>query len=95
MGPARPVAGRTFTSDRHGEFSLTPSLKNASDARENAPSGARPTKTAPGYVERRKVEKTFARLGSFRRLLTRHERYLYTFRALVLLAFVLVLLKRF
>jgi transposase len=55
----------------------------------------RPVKAGPGYAERWKVERTFAWLGSFRRLLTRHERYLHTFRAFFLIAFVLVLLRRF
>ena len=50
-------------------------------------------KDGPGYAERWKVERTFAWLGSFRRLLTRHERYLHTFRTFFLIAFVLVLLR--
>ena len=54
----------------------------------------RPVKAGQGYAERWKVEHTFAWLGSFRRLLTRHERYLHTFRAFFLIAFVLVLMRR-
>jgi hypothetical protein len=42
-----------------------------------------------------KVERTFAWLGNFRRLLVRHERYLSTFRAFFLTAFNLMSLKRF
>lgn len=49
-------------------------------------------KAGPGYPERWKVERTFAWLGNFRRLLVRHERLLITF---FLIAFVLVLLRRF
>jgi transposase len=41
------------------------------------------------------VERTFAWLGNFRRLLVRHERYLSTFRGFCLIAFVLVLLRYF
>ena len=52
-------------------------------------------KAGPGYAERRKVERTFAWLGNFRRLLVRHERYLSTFRGFCLIAFVLVLLRYF
>ncbi len=48
----------------------------------------------PGYEERWKVERTFAWLGNFRRLLVRHERCLSTFRAFFLIAFILVSLKR-
>jgi transposase len=47
-----------------------------------------------GYGERWKVERTFAWLSSFRRLLVRHERYLSTFRAFFLVAFILVSLRR-
>ena len=54
----------------------------------------RPTKAGPGYAERWKVERTFAWLGNFRRLLVRHERLLSTFRAFFLIALILVLLKR-
>jgi transposase len=48
----------------------------------------------PSYGERWKVERTFAWLGSFRRLLVRHERYLSIFRAFVLVTFILVVLRR-
>ncbi|MBA3472167.1 MAG: transposase [Rubrobacter sp.] len=47
------------------------------------------------YEEIWKVERTFAWLGSFRRLLVRHERYLFTFRAFFLIAFVRMSLRRF
>jgi anti-sigma-K factor RskA len=50
--------------------------------------------TGPGYAERWKVERTFAWLGNFRRLLARHERYLSAFRALYLVAFIVISLRR-
>ena len=40
------------------------------------PKLGRPVKAGPGYAQRWKVERTFAWLGTFRRLLVRHERYL-------------------
>ena len=52
-------------------------------------------KGGPGYAERWKVERTFAWLGNFRRLLVRQERYLFTFRAFLLVAFILVSLRYF
>jgi transposase len=52
-------------------------------------------KVGPSYAERWKVERTFAWLGSFRRLLVRHERYLSTFRVFFLIAFILLSLRRF
>lgn len=54
----------------------------------------RPVKVGESYEERWKVERTFAWLGSFRRLLVRHERYLCTFRAFFLVAFILMSLRR-
>jgi hypothetical protein len=45
------------------------------------------------YAERWKVERAFAWLGNFRRLLVRHERYLFTFRAFLLVALILVSLR--
>ena len=50
-------------------------------------------KAGPGYTERWKVERTFAWLGNYRRLLVRYERYLSMFRAFFVITFVLVLLK--
>ena len=51
-------------------------------------------KAGPGYAERWKVERTFAWLGTFRRMLVRHERYLSAFRAFFLVALVLMSLRR-
>jgi transposase len=51
-------------------------------------------RAGPGYAERWKVERTFAWLGTFRRLLVRHERYLSVFRAFLLVAFILMSLRR-
>ena len=51
-------------------------------------------KAGPGYAERWKVERTFVWLGTFRRLLVRHERYLSVFRAFILVAFILMSLRR-
>jgi transposase len=59
------------------------------------PKRGRPMKAGPGYAERWKVERTFAWLGNFRRLLVRHERYICTFRAFFLVAFILVSLRQF
>ena len=59
------------------------------------PKKGRPVKVGSGYQERWKVERTFAWLGNFRRLLVRHERHLCTFRAFFLVAFILVSLRQF
>lgn len=59
------------------------------------PKRGRPITAGPGYGERWKVERTFAWCGNFRRLLVRHERYLTTFRAFFLVAFIIITLRTF
>ena len=55
----------------------------------------RPVKGGLDYSVRWKVEKTFAWLGNFRRLIVRHERYLSTFRAFFLVALIRILMRYF
>ena len=62
--------------------------------RKRSKRGRPVAEAGPGYGEHWKVERTFAWLGSFRRLLVRHERCLAIFRAFVLVTFILVALRR-
>ena len=73
---------------------IKPTISAYERRRRNRPRRGRPVKASPGYAERWKVERTFAWLGNFRRLLVRYERYLSTFRAFFLIALILVSLKR-
>ncbi len=54
-----------------------------------------PVRVGPGYRERWKVERLFAWLGQFRRLVVRHERLVEVFRGFVLVAFILICLRQF
>ena len=74
---------------------IKPTIPSYLRRARNRPKRGRPVKVGPGYAERWKVERTFAWLGNFRRLLVRHERYLFTFRAFLLVAFILVSLRCF
>jgi transposase len=47
-----------------------------------------------GYRERWKVERTYAWLGNFRRLVVRYERLSHIYLAFVLIAFILICLDR-
>jgi len=47
------------------------------------------------YRRRWKIERTFSWLGSYRRLLVRHEFYSFVFAAFIKLACLLILVKRF
>ncbi len=74
---------------------IKPTIPHYERRERNRPKRGRPVAEAsPGCGERWKVERTFAWLGSFRRLLVRHERCLSIFRAFVLVAFILVSLRR-
>jgi len=55
----------------------------------------RPIEVGPHYAERWKVERLFSWLGNFRRLLVRQDRYPSIFRALVLVAFIVICLRQF
>jgi transposase len=53
-----------------------------------------PKPNLEGYRRRWVVERTFAWLGAYRRVLTRHERLAHVYHAFVLLAFILICLTR-
>ena len=74
---------------------IKPTIPSYLRRERKRPKRGRPVKVGPGYTERWKVERTFAWLGNFRRLLVRHERYLFTFRAFLLVAFILLSLRCF
>ena len=97
--PEELVADKAYDSKSFRRWLRSKGIKPTIPAYERRarkwPKRGRPVKAGPGYAERWKVERTFAWLGNFRRLLARHERYLSTFRAFFLIAFVLVLLRRF
>ncbi len=95
--PKELVADKAYDSERFRRWLRSKNIKPTIPLYERRvrkrPKLGRPAKVGLGYKERWKVERTFAWLGNFRRLLVRHERYLSTFRAFFLIAFVLVLLR--
>ncbi len=97
--PKELVADRAYDSKRFREWLRSKGIKPAIPTYERRarkrPKRGRPVKAGAGYLERWKVERTFAWLGNFRRLLVRHERYLSTFRAFFLTTFILMSLKCF
>jgi transposase len=96
--PKELVADKAYDSKAFRQWLRSKGIKPGIPPYERRPRKrprrGRPTKAGPGYAERWKVERTFAWLGNFRRLLVRHERCLSTFRAFFLIAFILVSLKR-
>jgi transposase len=96
--PEELVADKAYDSKRFRRWlrlkEIKPTIPPYERRARKLPELGRPVKVGPGYAERWKVERTFAWLGNFRRLLVRHERYLSTFRAFFLIAFILMLLKR-
>jgi transposase len=97
--PKELVADRAYDSRRFSKWlrskSIKPTIPPYERRERKRPKRGRPVEIGPGYSERWKVERTFAWLGNFRRLLVRHERYLATFRGFCLIAFILVLLRYF
>jgi transposase len=97
--PEELVADRAYDSKRFRRWlrsrGIKPTIPPYLRRKRKRPKRGRPVKGGPGYAERWKVERTFAWLGNFRRLLVRQERYLFTFRAFLLVAFILVSLRYF
>jgi transposase len=93
------VTDKAYDSKRFRQWlrskGIKPTIPSYERGARKRPKRGHPVKVGVGYQERWMVERTFAWLGSFRRLLVRHERYLSTFRAFFLLAFVLISLRRF
>ncbi len=97
--PKELVADKAYDSKRLRHWlrskGIKPTIPPYERRTRKLPKRGRPMKAGPGYVERWKVERTFAWLGNFRRLLVPHERYICTFRAFFLVAIILVSLRQF
>ena len=97
--PAELVTDRAYDSKPFRRWlrsrGIKPTIPSYLRRARKRPKRERSVKVGTGYAERWKVERTFAWLGNFRRLLVRHERYLFTFRAFLLIAFMLVSLRFF
>lgn len=94
--PERLILDRAFDSDKfrdrlaaRGIDPIVPYRKRAVSMKYN--DGRKQRR----YKRRWKVERTFAWLGNFRRLLVRHERKHWIWRAFVHLACVLIALRQF
>ncbi len=97
--PNELVADKAYDSKRFREWlrsrKIKPTIPSYQRRTRKWPKRGRPRQVGVGYEERWKVERTFAWLGSFRRLLMRHERYLSIFRAFLLVALILLSLRCF
>ena len=95
--PEELVADKAYDSKRFRQWlrskGIKPTIPPYERRARKRPRRGRPVNVGPGYAERWRVERTFAWLGNFRRLLVRHERHLSTFRAFFVIAFVLVLFR--
>ena len=97
--PEELVADKAYDSKRFREWLRSKGIKPTIPpyerrVRKRSKRG-RPVKVGLDYSDRWKVERTFAWLGNFRRLLVRHERYLSTFRAFFLVALILISMRYF
>lgn len=103
-GPGRPkqrprelVADKAYDSRSFRGWlrgrGIKPTIPSYERRERKRPRRGRPVKAGPGYAERWKVERTFAWLSNFRRLLVRHERYLSNFWAFFLVTFIILSLR--
>lgn len=96
--PREVVADRAYDSRAFREWLREKGIKPTIppiERRRERPKRGRPVQVGPGYRERWKVERLFAWLGQYRRLVVRHERLLEVFRGFVLVAFILICLRQF
>jgi transposase len=97
--PRELVADKAYDSKQFRQWlrrrGIKPTIPPNKRRPRRRPKRGRPIVAGPGYRERWKVERTFAWCGNFRRLLVRHERYLATFRAFFLIAFIIISLRHF
>ncbi len=96
--PQELVADRAYDSQAFREWlrkkGIRPTIPPIERKRKR-PKRRRAAQVGPGYRERWKVERLFAWLGQYRRLVVRHERLLEVFRGFVLVAFILICLRHF
>jgi len=97
--PKKLVADKAYDSKHLRRWlrslKIKPTIPPYQHRKRKRPKRGRPLRVGPGRSERWKVERTFAWLGSFRRLLVRQERYPSILRAFFLVAFIIISLRRF
>ena len=96
--PKELVADKAYDSQHLRRWlrslKIKPTIPPYQRHKRKRPKRGRPLRVGPGLGERWKIERTFAWLGSFRRLLVRHERYPSNFRAFFSVAFIIISLRR-
>jgi len=96
--PGELVADKAYDSRAFREWlrkkGIKPTIPPIERPRKRTKRG-RPVRVGPGYGGRWKVERLFAWLGQYRRLVVRHERLLEVFRGFILVAFILICLRQF
>jgi transposase len=97
--PAALAADKVFDSQdlRHSlrRRGIQPQIPPRARPHRKLPKRGRPLRMGSLYLNRWKVERTFAWLGSCRRLVVRYERSIHRLRAFVLLALILISLRLF
>jgi transposase len=89
------VADKAYDSREFRQWLRRKGIKPTIPPIERERKRGRPIRVGPSYRERWKVERLFAWLGRFRRLVVRHERLLGVFRGFILVAFILICLRQF
>ena len=93
--PRELVADKAYDSREFRGWLRRKGIKPTTPPIERKRKRGRSLRVGPGYRERWKVERLFAWLGQFRRLVVRHERLVEVFRGFVLVTFTLICFRQF
>lgn len=98
--PKELVADKAYDSRKFRQWlrrkGMKPTIPRFERRARTKPKRGRPfAPVGAGYKQRWKVERTFAWLQSFRRLLVRHERHVQNFRGFCLIACIVIALRQF
>jgi transposase len=97
--PKELVADKAYDSAAFRQLlrrrGIKPTIPSFQRRKPKNPKRGRPLRVGPAYRHRWKVERCFAWMDNFRRLVVRYERRLHLYRAFCLLASILFALNRF
>ena len=93
--PQRLIGDKAYDSDRLDEELLEEGIELIAPNRANRRSRTQDGRPLRRYRRRWKVERLFAWLQNFRRLVTRYERHLENFLGFLHLGCILILLRRY
>ncbi len=93
--PTRLIGDKAYDSDELDEVLAAQGIEMISPNRSNRKTRTQDGRPLRRYKRRWKVERLFAWLQNYRRLVTRYERYVENFLGFVHLACIMILFRRY